>query len=46
MMISDLDIAGCVVGTLVLLYIVAATWRSKDQDPPARDHGSGKLPGR
>ncbi len=30
---SNVDIACYVVATLVVLYIVAATWRSKDQDP-------------
>jgi hypothetical protein len=35
-MLSNVDIACYVLGSLVVVYIVAATWRSKDQDPPAR----------
>jgi hypothetical protein len=30
--VSNLGIAGYVLGALLTLYIVAATWRSKDAD--------------
>ncbi len=42
---SNLDIAFYVVGTLFVVYAVAATWRSRDQDPRARDHDRGRLSG-
>jgi len=33
---SNLGIACYVIGALVTLYVIAATWRSKDADPHAR----------
>jgi hypothetical protein len=43
---SNLEIAFYVVGTLFVVYLVAATWRSRDQDPHARDRAKGRLTGR
>lgn len=34
---SNLGIAGYVLGALLTLYIVAATWRSKDADACGRE---------
>jgi hypothetical protein len=43
---SNLDIACCVVGTLFVVYLVAATWRSKDQHPRAHGSNGERLPGK
>jgi len=43
---SNLEIAFYVIGTLFVVYLVAATWRSRDQDPHARDQARERLPGR
>jgi hypothetical protein len=44
--VSNLEVAFYVVGALFVLYLVAATWRSKDQAPRGRDRDRGHLPGR
>jgi hypothetical protein len=43
---SNLDVACYVLGTLVTLYIVAATWRSRDAEPRTRDPHERRSPGK
>ena len=42
---SHIPIALCVVGALVVLYVVAATWESKELNKknPTRDHGAAGV---
>ena len=40
---SKVDVACYVVGALVVVYIVAATWHSKERDPPDRARERERL---
>jgi len=41
---SNWEIAFYVVGALFTVYVIAATWRSKDADPHVRGASSRRAP--
>jgi hypothetical protein len=43
---NNVGIAFYIIGALVTLYVVAATWRSRDADARVRERSRERLPPR